>query len=159
MRIGVVSDTHGMLDFLDCALAKMGQVDALIHLGDYTSDVPYIQRHTQLQVYSVSGNCDAPDSAPGERVIVCDGVRLFLTHGHRYGVKRDGLRLIYRANELGCSAALYGHTHQPELNYECGVLLINPGSLSRPRGGSQVSCAVLEIEDGEVQARLLPLSD
>lgn len=54
-------------------------------------------------------------------------------------------------------AALFGHTHIPLVEAQGDVLLVNPGSLSRPRGGSAPGCALLTIEQGEVRVRLCPV--
>ena len=58
-----------------------------------------------------------------------NGPMFFACHGHRYGVKMNPLSLLYRAKEMGASAAFYGHTHIPALDREEGVLLANPGAL------------------------------
>ena len=40
--------------------------------------------------------------------------KLFVTHGHAYGVKSGLGRLAERAKTLGADVVLYGHTHIPE---------------------------------------------
>ena len=62
--------------------------------------------------------------------IEIDGVKILLTHGHRYGVKNGYLNLIMRAKELQVNAVIFGHTHIPEVFTEDGVLFVNPGSCS-----------------------------
>ena len=59
--------------------------------------------------------------------------RLFLTHGHLYGVNFDLQRLADEAKDRNCSMALFGHTHKPCQRTVNGVLCINPGSISFPR--------------------------
>lgn len=156
MRIGVMSDTHGDLTRVSAALKCMGPIDALIHLGDYCHDATVIAQDTVHRVMVVAGNCDCQPSVPNERIVELEGVRLLLAHGHTYRVKQGLLRLVYRAQELGCSAALFGHTHQPLLDRSHGVLLINPGSLSRPRNGTP-SCALIELASGGIRANLISL--
>ena len=171
IRIGVISDTHGSLSSADRCVSLAGEVDGWFHLGDFASDAKHIAGITGKPVYSVLGNCDSFSFVDGEenvfpmrqkrvtseRVVTVDGVRIFLCHGHRYGVDFDPYRLNCRAEELNCAAALYGHTHRGELSAFGRVLTLNPGSPSRPRGGSKQSFAILEIERGDVNARIITL--
>lgn len=171
IRIGVISDTHGSIGALRACLSHAGEVDGWFHLGDYASDAKRLGELTVKPVYSVLGNCDSfsfiePEenvfpmrqkTVASERVVTVDGVRIFLCHGHRYDVDFDTYRLSCRAEELNCAAALYGHTHRGELSAFGRVLTLNPGSPSRPRGGSKQSFAILEIEGGDVNARIITL--
>ena len=72
-------------------------------------------------------------------------------HGDRYGVKSSLSRLSYRAEELSCGCALFGHTHRAFSGYVGRALLINPGALMDGR------YAVLNVEDGRVVPKLLRL--
>ena len=60
-----------------------------------------------------------------------EGRRLFACHGHRYGVKSGTERLAEAAKARGCDIALYGHTHVPDVHEEKGILMINPGCMTR----------------------------
>jgi putative phosphoesterase len=73
----------------------------------------------------------------------CDH-RFFLCHGHRYSLYRDYDTLIAAARNNGADAALFGHTHVPSLDNENGLLLINPGSVGRPRSNAGATFAVIE---------------
>ena len=171
IRIGVISDTHGSAGSIDRCIRLAGEVDGWFHLGDYASDAKRLAERTGKPVYSVLGNCDSfsfvdPEEnafpAPqkrvaSERVVTVDGARIFLCHGHRYDVDIASYTLSYRAEELGCAAALYGHTHRAELSAFGRVLILNPGSPSRPRAGAKPSFAVLEIENGDVNASIITL--
>lgn len=159
MRFLVLSDTHGdrtqmvrALDYLEALRA-----DALLHLGDYAADADFLARELRIPARAVSGNCDAFRSMrPTEEAFECEGVRILLTHGHRYGVKEDLQRLTYAALERACAVALFGHTHEPFLAREQGVLLLNPGSLCQPRLGAGAGLALLTVEKGEAKGVLLP---
>ncbi|MBQ1818269.1 MAG: metallophosphoesterase [Clostridia bacterium] len=169
IRVGVVSDSHGDLRSLEACMRKAGEVDCWFHLGDFASDAKALAASGR-PVYSVYGNCDGffggeaiEDAYPasqkagsGERVVTIGGARILLMHGHRYGVDLGTLRASYRAEELNCAAVLYGHTHRAELSAFGPVLVLNPGSTSRPRGG-RASFAVLEVEKGSVNAELIIL--
>ncbi len=60
-------------------------------------------------------------------------MRTLLTHANRYRRRRSLFRLSLRAREAGASLALFGHTHEPTVEWEGGVLLVNPGSLQNGR--------------------------
>jgi len=151
MKILVVSDTHGRTDSLH-EIINTGGFDTVFHLGDHAHDAEGLMG---VKLYSVRGNCDRISDAPESLAIELGGVRVLLTHGHRYGVKSDPLRLIYAAREAGARVCCFGHTHFPEIFEENGVLFVNPGSLSLPPGGYPPSYAVLSIEDGEASASLV----
>ena len=59
---------------------------------------------------------------------------------------------------MGANVVLFGHTHVPLCLEEEGVLYLNPGSLTSPRGGSHASYAILEIEKGRAAATLMDYS-
>lgn len=156
MRVAVFSDTHGSLESLPAALKKLGEVDAFLHLGDFSSDAQAIANVLNVPYYAVRGNCDVLPKHPGENVVELDGVRLLLVHGDRF---RDVYSLALRAEEQHCKAVLFGHTHQPLLTAQGEILIINPGSLSRPMHGSRASCALLTIENGDIDVDILPVLD
>ena len=154
MRLGVFSDTHGDLGRLDDALRKMGPMDGIIHLGDFFSDAASIGKMAGVPAYGVRGNCDYRSGGEAELVLELDGTRVFCTHGHRYP---DLYSLSRKAAEEGCAAALFGHTHEPLLTADGALLILNPGSLSRPRSGTPACCALLTIQRGSVYADMISL--
>ena len=154
MRIAVFSDTHGNLSRLPAAQARLGRVDAVIHLGDHCRDAERIARAFGAPCLAVRGNCDIGAVAPLLRVAELGGARLLCVHGH---LVPGPDALSYRAEQERCGAALFGHTHIQWIETRGGVLLVNPGSLSRPRGGSPCGCALLTIEQGEIRAQPIAL--
>lgn len=154
MRIGVLSDTHGSALAVKKVMQAAGEVDAWIHLGDGFADIYLLG--DDVPVYAVGGNCDY--DGENELVIGLGGAKVFITHGHFYSVRQSPQRLLYRAEELGCKAALFGHTHVPMLDESGDILLLNPGSAYLPRGGSKRSFALLYIdENGNVDADLMQI--
>jgi len=70
--------------------------------------------------------------------------------------------MILAAREAGASACLFGHTHVPHKSYSEGLLVLNPGSLSRPRNGWGPSFALLtvpEVGDGRIEATHYEIRD
>lgn len=153
MRILVLSDSHGRKSALSAvaeACGREGAPDAVIHLGDCIGDARYLRQMIGQPVICVPGNCDYSEEVP-ERVECIEGARLLICHGHTQRVKHSLLPLTCRAEELEVQAALFGHTHAPMMTYEHGVLLLNPGALMDER------CAMMEIEGGEIRAKLMRL--
>ncbi|MBR3299645.1 MAG: metallophosphoesterase [Clostridia bacterium] len=162
IKLGVLSDTHGNSPAADAALKLIGPVDGYLHLGDVVTDADRIASVTGKPVYSVRGNCDSilgpAAERPTELAVEFEGVKLLLVHGHKHGIDAySTFTARERAIELGCSALVYGHTHIPQLVQRDGIIVLNPGSPSIPRGGYKPSCAVIEIENGKLRGRILTL--
>ncbi|MBQ9518921.1 MAG: metallophosphoesterase [Firmicutes bacterium] len=152
MRILVLSDTHRSLNR---ALLLMNdliyEIDYVFHLGDNTEDADFLRDNYKLPVISVAGNCDSDCSVEDEKVIELANKKIFMTHGHKYGVKYDTAdRLIYRAQEVGADICLFGHTHVPFLGLIRGMVVMNPGSLSQPRGNAKAAYGIIKIEDDDI---------
>ena len=148
MRVLVLSDSHSSLRFMWDMIRRLCP-DAIIHLGDHYSDAQSIaEENPDTAVLAVPGNCDM-FRAYGAPEVLCTelfGARLYMTHGHRHGVKQTLVRLIRDAREAGAQAALFGHTHSPVIAQEDGLWIINPGA----SGSSTATGALLEILDGKV---------
>ena len=152
MRIGVFSDTHGDISAARRFLGSLAPIDCLFHLGDCTPDGEKLAKLFSCPVYAVRGNCDLPTEEPLERVVDLGGKRFWLLHGHQYYIFSS---LLYRGEELRADMVLYGHTHVPDLRADGPRLLLNPGSLSRPRGGSVESCALLLLDGNDLSVRFV----
>ena len=81
-----------------------------------------------------------------------EGVKIFACHGHLYSVKSGYDKLLYKAEELGCDIALFGHTHVATVLEYGSTTLINPGNLSRY---SQNSYCYLVIHNGKPVAKIV----
>ncbi len=150
MRFLIISDSHGSTRRFDKAIEAF-EPDAIIHLGDIEKDVEYLTDvYPHIPVHAVVGNNDPWCRREAEKVIEADNVKIFMTHGHLYGVWDKGFRIAQRAEELGCSVALFGHSHVPVDEIYGNVHVFNPGSISRPRVG-EYSVGIMEIEDGKAK--------
>ena len=151
-KIAVISDSHGSLKNLERFRSRLGQPDALWHLGDCVEDAPRLAEMLNCGFVSVRGNCDPFSDMPLTRVVTWHGKRFLLLHGHTVGGR---LNLLYAAKEQHADAVLFGHSHVPSVETVQGVWLINPGSLSRPRCAAGPSIAVLTLTDDVFNAELL----
>lgn len=118
MKILLISDSHDTLVNID-----FSKYDAIIHCGDYGKSEPIL---IENNVHYVKGNCDSRGA--NELVLDLFGRKVYVTHGHFYGVKESYDRVMYRAIELGCSVCLFGHTHIPIFKNEDDLLTMNPGA-------------------------------
>lgn len=148
MKVIVFSDSHANVKNMKKAMKMFeDDVQAIIHLGDYVEDIEKIKKIYKDKLFlQVAGNNDFTD-IPNEKIVDINGHRVFLTHGHEYNVYFGIDRLYYRLNELGVATGLYGHTHKPLAFFENDFLILNPGSISFPRGFSVCTFLVMEFLD------------
>ena len=138
MKLLILSDTHRSLGFAYDAIEKE-HPDAVVHLGDHLTDAEDLSFACQEpDFYYVPGNCDYAPAVPQSLTLELDGVRIFVTHGHLYGVKRDLTALAGAAKD-------FGHTHIQHLEERGGITLLNPGTAGR---FGHSGYAVVEIKDG-----------
>ncbi len=152
IKVLVISDTHGQIEHAVDVIEKEGPFDRMIHLGDQVEDAYRLAAWLGIEELDLCvGNCDYVSEGPAEKIIEIGGVRIFMTHGHRYGVKYTMDRLYYRAKEVEAKIALFGHTHQRRMEEEAGLVLFNPGSLSLPRDYQQKrkSFGIIQITEGQ----------
>lgn len=132
MKYLVVSDNHGDRDCLvDLADYYRGKVDCMFHCGDSELE-PTDSLWDDFVV--VTGNCDYDERFLKEQLVKTDEDRILMTHGHLYNVRQTLSNLVYRAQELSASIVLFGHTHELGVEMIEEVLVLNPGSISLPRG-------------------------
>ncbi len=149
MRIVVISDSHGHGSIVDRIIRREKDAEAIIFLGDVTGDIEDLSyEYTDKKFYIVSGNCDIFSEYPYTKVIKIENVKIFITHGHTLGVKYGTSALVSAAKQSDCKMALYGHTHIPNIKYEDGIHIVNPGSCARSREGGNSYAAIDIRENG-----------
>ena len=129
IKITVIADTHGNLRDIDALAEIMLESDFVFHLGDHYDDMKNYYHVLGDKLYRVHGNCDW--GTQKDIVVKVGDVKIFATHGDLYGAKRGCDKLVQKAKDEGCSVVFYGHTHIAEIKKQDGVLLVNPGSLSK----------------------------
>lgn len=134
MLIAVIADTHKNQRSINIAQKhiKEANTDIIIHLGDCVEDVEILKEEFNGEVYAVEGNCDNLNKYPREDIIEVNGKRIYFTHGDLYGVKHGLDNLKRKGKEVGADIVLFGHTHEPFKEEKNGMILMNPGSISRP---------------------------
>jgi putative phosphoesterase len=150
MKILVLSDSHNniqaMLDAVD-----EEKPDMILHLGDHDRDcAPLRDEYPDIPLRAVRGNCDVRSMEPEYDEFVAENLRIFMTHGHLYGVKTGLDSILNTAFCRGADILLFGHTHlayQTELR---GLIAVNPGSVGR----APKTYAVLRLERGAVTCEI-----
>jgi putative phosphoesterase len=162
--IGVISDTHGSLLAWERAWKIWGEdVDAIIHCGDVlyhgpknsipdgydTLALPKAINSSPVPVLIARGNCDAqvdqdlikwPMTSPFLSVW-WNGRYILTSHGTNFSYVRE------TASEFSPNLVITGHTHVASLVEEKGMIFLNPGSASLPKGRDPESVALLTEQD------------
>lgn len=126
----------------------MDKPDLILHLGDHNRDGERIEEELGVKVIQVKGNGDFASHYNEDDLIDIMGKKIFLTHGHKYGVYYSRDSLYYKGLELGADLVLYGHTHIAEIVHEENMIIMNPGSPTSPRGRDmKPTFGILEIGD------------
>lgn len=148
LRIGLISDTHGLLR--PQALAALAGVDRIIHAGDIGNADVLEALAAIAPVNAVRGNNDSAGWAaaiPHDATLEYGGVRIYLLH--------DINELKGRMPPV--QVVIAGHSHKPLVLDQDGVLRVNPGSAGPRRFKLPVTVGLLEIVDGRVNAKIREL--
>ncbi len=151
MKIGVVSDTHGL--FRPEIAAALDGVERILHLGDVGKSSVLKELGKIAPVTAVRGNVDREGSCaqlPETEVVLIAERYVYLLHD------LNALHLDPAAGRF--AAVLSGHTHVPNFYTRKGVLYLNPGSCGPRRFRLPVTVGLLAVsEDGEFKARIVEL--
>ena len=131
MKILVISDSHKNLINLKQVLDK-AEYDYVLFLGDYVMDIMNFKRQLNDKLFVVKGNCDGDINFDDDLFIEIAGKKIFMTHGHKYGVKLGMKKLFQKATELDADIAVFGHTHIAfQTQLDSGLIVLNPGSVGK----------------------------
>ena len=151
MRIGVVSDTHGLLR--PEALPKLKGVESILHLGDVGDPAILDALRAIAPVTAVRGNIDTSGPCsrlPETEVVLYEGAYLYLLHNI------ETLHLDPAVAKF--SAVLYGHSHKASIKHHKGVLYFNPGSCGPRRFNLAVTMGYLHVRaDGTIEPEIVKL--
>jgi len=150
--VGVLSDTHGVL--ADDVIQALSGVQAIVHAGDVVDEDDLEVLGAIAPVTAVGGNCDRHGRTswlPRVANVEIGGVRFLVCHSLP--------DLLARLDPVsaGASVVVSGHTHRARVEMRHGVLHVNPGSASEPRGAGRSVALVTVARDGAVEARIVEL--
>ena len=153
MKLLIFSDSHGdagtMID-----IAEQERPNEIFHLGDCVRDAETLSYTCPgTPVIMVPGNCDGWTGMSDRLLLEREGVRILLTHGHRWHVKSGAGGALADARACGAQILLYGHTHQAVCSREeDGLWRINPGTV----GGvyAPATYGVIVLDKGTVTCEI-----
>ena len=147
IKILVFSDSHGKSSHMSNAILKE-KPDLLLFMGDGLYDLYRMQTEFALPATGVKGNCDMGVSEQTSRTLNIDGMKIYMTHGHIYGVKSGYDTVIDAAKSAGADVLLFGHTHHAVYEMSGALHVLNPGSIFDGNYG------LIEIKDSKPFCRL-----
>jgi hypothetical protein len=150
MRLGIISDTHGLLR-LEAARALSG-VDLIVHAGDMGKPEVLTQLQAIAPVFAVRGNVDTEAwvaALPATAIVDAGSASLYVLHNLR--------ELDLRPDAAGFDAVISGHTHQAEQWEREGVLYLNPGSAGPRRFNLPVTLALVDVGSTPWKVEILEL--
>lgn len=154
MRILVTSDSHGNFRNLRQAVLAQPSAQLIMHLGDGADDLEDVRlEFPERQFLQVRGNNDWSSALPLEGEITLQQTKIFYTHGHKYNVKYGLYDLAQEARRRQADVVLFGHTHVPYADYDDGLYLMNPGSLSTYDG----SYGLLDLTPQGIVTNIIPI--
>jgi putative phosphoesterase len=156
-RVGLISDTHGMLGLEIAALFE--GVALIVHAGDVGGGSVLDGLSSIAPVEAVYGNVDDPHDPrlARERTIPVGDMTLHVSHGHELGRPTPALLVArYRADIL-----VFGHTHRALVTRSeqrgASILVVNPGAAGPRRFNLTPSVAILTVTRGQADAEILVL--
>jgi hypothetical protein len=150
MRIGLISDTHGLLRRE--ALDFLRGCDHILHGGDIGKAQVLEQLATLAPLTAVRGNNDHgpwAEAIPETQRLMLGGVGFYMLH--------DLAQLAIDPRAEGVRVVVAGHSHRPAVREQAGVLYVNPGSAGPRRFRLPVSVGEVVIAGGHATARTVAL--
>lgn len=138
MIIGVVSDTHGVVK--PALLKALKGVQHIIHAGDIGGPEVLESLSQIASVTAVRGNMD--NGSWTQNLPFTDMVQF---EGRLFYVLHNLAALDLEPSVAGVATVISGHTHQPEIKKDRGILYLNPGSASFGRHGEPPSMGCIEL--------------
>lgn len=171
MKIGVISDTHGLFD--PRLKELLAGVDAIVHCGDVGSPQVLDELRLIAPVQAVAGNVDGRElKLPPSLTLTWEGVQVEARHvlpvppselqhwadgallGTMHPARRDA---FLKAFSAATRVVMFGHSHKPCLVTLGHLLFFNPGSAGPKRFSLPRTAGVLEIFPRGVRGSVLSL--
>ena len=137
MKIGILSDTHGILK--EEVLKNLEGCMALFHAGDL-GGMEILDRLRKIApVYGVEGNNDSIEMGlPKSLEVELEGYKFFMIHD---------LKSIKEVPK-GYDFIISGHSHQFDIHYKSKTTYINPGACGKRRFGLPLTMVLMNLEKG-----------
>ena len=147
MKIGIISDTHGLLR--PEVIKALEGCEAILHGGDITGPEILEKLGDIAPVYAVRGNGDREwaEHIPVFLDFELAGLRIYMAH------RKKDLPSDLSAYDL----VVFGHSHKYEENRQGKALLLNPGSCGPRRFHQAITMAVAEADDGSIEVKRIDI--
>ena len=149
--VGILSDNHG--DWPPHIAESLAGVDAIIHAGDIGPYKLVLDMEAIAPSTAVLGNTDGDMPINESAVVMLDGKKFFVQHivdPHRLQAS-----LRERLKSIEPDVVVFGHTHEPYCETIGGILFLNPGSVTRPRGGHRSSLIRMTLDKGKITPKFI----
>jgi putative phosphoesterase len=150
MRIGVLSDTHGLLR--PEALKALAGVDHILHAGDVGDPKILSALEEIAPLTAIRGNIDRSGrcaALPATEIVDLGGTTFYLLH--------DLHELDLDPVAAGIGVVISGHSHKPLIEHRRGVLYLNPGSAGPRRFSLPITIGLVRLAGDSQQAEIIPL--
>lgn len=150
IRIGLISDTHGLVR--DDAIAALKGCRHILHAGDIDAPEVLDRLRTVAPVTAVRGNNDRgawAKNIPLYEIVEFGAVCVYVRH--------DEAELDIDPQAAGIQVVMFGHSHKPKIERRDGILFINPGSAGPRRFKLPIAVGELLIEGDRAEARIIEL--
>ncbi|HEX7158178.1 MAG TPA: metallophosphoesterase family protein [Edaphobacter sp.] len=150
MLIGVISDTHGLLR--PEARVALAECEHILHAGDVGDAAILDSLRKIAPVTAIRGNVDVSGACaelPETEMVALGGVVFYLVHSISW--------LDLDPVAAGVQMVVSGHSHKPSVEKKDGVVYLNPGSAGPRRFRLLVSVALVTVNEGKVEARIVEL--
>ena len=151
MRIGIISDTHGLLR--PQATERLMGVHYIIHAGDIGRPEVISELRKIAPTMAIRGNIDRGEWAaeyPDTALVKLGGRSIYVLHNLKE-LGRDPAA-------AGIDVVVSGHSHRPRIETVGGVLYLNPGSAGPRRFTLPIALATLELTGDALRPRIHELS-
>jgi putative phosphoesterase len=149
--VGILSDNHS--DWPLHIAESLAGVDAIIHAGDIGPYKLVLDMEAIAPTTAVLGNTDGDMPINESAVVTLDGKKFFVQHivdPHRLQAT-----LRERLKRIEPDVVVFGHTHMPFCETLGGVLFLNPGSVTQPRGDYRPSMVRLTIDHRKITPKFI----
>jgi hypothetical protein len=138
MRIGIISDTHGLLR--PEATERLAGVHYIIHAGDIGRPGVILELRKIAPIMAIRGNIDRGEWAaayPDTALVKLGGRLIYVLHNLK--------ELDLDPAAAGIDVVVSGHSHRPKIETVGDVLYLNPGSAGPRRFTLPIALATLEL--------------
>ena len=151
IRVGLISDTHGLVR--KEVIAALTGCQHILHAGDIDEPEVLVKLRKLAPVTVVRGNNDRgawAEAIPVFDVVEFGAVSVYIRH--------DQAELDVDPRAAGLRVMMFGHSHKPLVENRDGVLFVNPGSAGPRRFKLPVAVGELLISSNRVDARIIELA-